>query len=360
MIKNTITIGDKIITTKTAECGENKKGMIICIHRDNNSIYGIKFNFEDAKFHKLQYDKKHKGILNKNQGLWLETKDFQIIPTTHKLQRRFNNFLLKNYLKTLEIIPTEIKRSKSIIESQRRNIKERLEYNQKNLDDIKKHQESIKKLEQANAPEIENYFQWYKKLQKHPDIKNILIEDNFLIIQTNDLIYHHFDDTIEDFNLGAYYIFIPNNFANEIRATNYKKQHKQGECFHPCIRRGTLCLGDDIRKETYKYFKENQILFLIYLLINFLKEPNYSSPYLKADRFRCAQPVTYHPIKVTDYLSDNNWYQHEKWSEKKYYKDLIHFYKLDINRFNENNIHLDYIETLNSKIEDCENSLENL
>ena len=117
MKKTIILIGDNIITNKNAECGEGKKGTIICNHNENEGIYGVKFDFDHKSFHKLQYDKKHIGILNDNKGLWLEPKDFKVDSIYSADKRMFNNILMKNYLQTLEIIPKEIERSKGVIKS---------------------------------------------------------------------------------------------------------------------------------------------------------------------------------------------------------------------------------------------------
>lgn len=351
MKKTVILIGDKIITNKTAECGEGKEGKIICQHYDNDSIYGIKFDFKDSSFHKLQYEKKDKGILNENEGLWLEKNDFKVIPISDENKRQFNSFMMTNFLKTIEKIPEEIKRSKNIIESQERSIKEREEYNKTSENEIEKYKKIIEELKNEKNPNPENYFQWYEKLKKHPDIKDIIIKDNYIIIQTNDLIYHHQNDLIEDFDLGAYYIFIPNDINSEIRAINYKRQYYKGNNFHPCIKyNGVICMGDNVRADISKYRKENQLLFLVYLLINFLKEPNYNRPYLTAEKFRCSQNVTYKPINIFDYLSDPNWKSFEKFNEKKFYKSMIEFYEKDIIRFKEKNINLNYIDQIESYI----------
>lgn len=351
MKKNVILIGDKIITTKTAECGEKKIGTIICNHPDNDAIFGIKFDFEDALFHKLQYEKDSDGILNKNQGLWLEAKDFKVIALPDENKRQFNHLMMKGYIRTLELNPKEIERSKSIIESCKNSIKEKEKYIEEHKKEIEKHKKSIEILEKQPNHEAENYFKWYEKLKKHPDINDIMIEKDHIIIKTNDLIYHHRDDTVADFNLGAFYIFIPENLSLEIKAINYKRQYNRGKLFHSCVKEGgIICMGDNVRKDINKYRKENQILFLIYLLINFLKEPNYEGPYLEAEKIRCMQKVTYKPKDIFDYLDYHKVSDNESWDEKQFYKDMIKNYEDDIKRFTEKNIHEDKINSLGSYI----------
>jgi hypothetical protein len=113
MKKNIILIGDEIITKDTAECGADKTGEIVCLHPDNDKIYGIKFDFEHPSLHKLQTEAKaRKGFLNDKAGLWLEPKDFNLVPVTNENKRRFNSLMLENYRKTLQIVPNEIKHCK--------------------------------------------------------------------------------------------------------------------------------------------------------------------------------------------------------------------------------------------------------
>ena len=351
MKKNIILIGDKIITKKTAECGEGKKGIIICQHEENDTVFGVKFNFENSKFHKLKFNKKHNGILNEKNGLWLSLKDFTVISEKDETKRKFNNMMFKGYIKTLDIIPNEIERSENIIRSCKNQIAERNAYNKENEKEIKKEKTSINKLKKQTNPEIENYYDLFNKLKKHKNIKDIIIDDNYIIIQTNDLIYHHKDDTIADFNIGAFYLFIPTDYTQEIKAINYKKQYNRGKIFHPCIKEeGYICTGDNVRKEIYGYLRKNQLLFLVYLLINFIKEPNYETPYLSADTFRCAQEVTYKPKKITNYLNYNLWYVNEVWNQIKEYQDIIKNCKKDIKLFKLKNIHSELINGYKARI----------
>lgn len=352
MKKNIILLGDKIITTKTAECKEKKQGIIICYHRDDNMIYGVKFDYENPFFHKLQYDNETKGILNENKGLWLRSSDFKVIPTKNNTKRKFNSLMTKNFFTTIKNISQEIKQSQDLIESIKRTIKERQQNNKRQGKEIEQHQELITALKKQKNPEIENYYNWYEKLLKHPNIEKIIIKDNYLIIKTGNLTYHHCDNKVQDFNLGAYYLYFSNELSTEIRAINYKKQFKRGTYFHPCIKEGgQICMGDIVKKEIHKYRKENQIVLAIFLLINFLKDPNYSSPYLYAEEFRCAQQVTYKPNNIFDYLSYDNWQSNETWDEKQLYIDSIKFYQKDIEIYKEKNIHLNLIAGIESKIE---------
>lgn len=330
-IPDVIMVGDNIITTKNAECGEGKKGNIICTHPDNENIYGIKFDFNNKFFHKLQYDKKHAGLLNKNRGLWLEVKDFKVIDIEERNKRQFNNIMFKNYTASLKLIPKEIERSKNLIKSCEQTIQERLAYNKTTEEEIKKHKKNVEALEKIKKPEPENYTAIYEKLLKNKNIKDIIVLQDFIIFQTNNLTYHHYDDLIEDFDLGAYYIYIPTDINNEIRIVNYKKQMNQGRYFHPCIREsGYVCMGDSVREMVNNYRKEAQIEFLIYLLINFLKEPNYGTPYMYAHSFRCAQPVTYKYKYLLDYLNHSNWRNNEKWNEAEFVKTMEKEYKKDL------------------------------
>jgi len=137
---------------------------------------------------------------------------------------------------------------------------------------------------------------------------------------------------------------------------------KKGTYSHPCVREGGyVCMGDLVRVGVNNYRKENQLVSLIYLLLNFLKEPNYGTPYRSAIDFRCAQPVTYKPKDILNYLSDSNWRRHEKWSDKLFYEDLIANYEKDITKLNQEIVDYEdqqpvanYIATLQSGLSEAQ------
>lgn len=351
-----IKLGDKIITKETAECGKNKAGKIICRHNEYENVYGIMFDSKDNHFHKLQYEEKHPGILNERKGLWLKPEDFTLIPNKNKNKRNFRDIMYSNHIEKIEAIPEVIKDKENIIKSYERGIKERIDYNKRAKEDVLKIEKDIKLLSKQKNPSFDNYDKIYEKLLKHSEINDIIMEKDYIIVKTKNLTYHHSDIKITDFDLGAYYIYIPFNLSNKIRAINYKRQLHRNNYFHPCITQsGEICMGDLVENEVYQYRKENELLFLVYLLINFLKEPNYGSPYADASEFRCAQPVTYKSKKALDYLNHSG-SDYAEWNSELYKKDRIKEYEKDIKRLKVEPNYSNHIERLEKYIIDLKNN----
>ncbi len=321
MKKAVIHLGDKIITTKKFPKGEGKKGIII--HKEQDA-YGIKFNesFEDC--HYLD------GILEERKGYYLETNQFKIISSYKCNDKRKENFihLLKDqsyYEKSLT--PLKIDREKNNKEWKRNEIKTLYRSIQNYEKEMIMHEENIKKIKKEWKKDINinNFEKEYDRLKKHKLIKNILVEESpttkikFIIVTTNNLTYRDNRNKADsnyykNFNLGAYKIFIPMNVNNAIKIINYKRQLYKGTYFHPCIRDGgMICFGEQVKEELNAYRKNGQYTPLIFLIINFLKEPNYRDPYIHAKIFDLAQDVTIKPKDVFNYLSHTYWRTYQKW-----------------------------------------------
>lgn len=325
-----IIIPSRIITTKKASIGFNKKGIIQEDYQEQKTVFQIILDKPDEKAHTF------KGLLPSKKGIFLKQEEFTVLPI-EKDKEKFELMMKHCHYKTLMIvIQQEIKECKSKI----RGDEDALNYHLENLKEIKetaiKNKELLKTLKtNSTKDKIENYANQYEKILKHPKIERIKILSDYIIITTTDLTYYDGKEQWGNFNLGAYHIFIPKNCKERknIQIINYKKQYKQGVIFHPCIKEeGRTCTGAQLSQEVNGYLKKNQIAFVVFCYLNFLEHPNEKGPYMNAHQFRCAQDVTFKPKNILDYLKQDEWYKHEKWDEKKYYKDIITAYQKDLKR----------------------------
>ena len=137
-------------------------------------------------------------------------------------------------------------------------------------------------------PDNARFVRQFEKLSSHPLIEKIQMEKEYLIITTKDITYHNArkNNKLPDFVLGAYYLFIPFNSSSKPRAINFKRQAYKGHHFHPCVKReGVMCLGSTVSDGVASYQRSSNYIELVYLLISFLKEPNYVGPYMPDYQF---------------------------------------------------------------------------
>ena len=319
-------LGDIIITTdKFCPIDKNKKqigpfpnlrGIIILQFAD---IFGIKFEKETEWTHDLG------EILLTKTGHFLAKEDFKIIDKykeKNKEKAEFIKAIKKSYYQKLAKIPSnlknlelEIKYKKEDIASNKRSIikyKHQIIDKGKQIDILKK---------KAEIPfDISIFEKQFDRLKKSSKIKDIKITENYIVITTNDLTYKKTFRIPSDFILGAYKIFIPSNSDISIKAINYKKHFKR-EYFHPCITiTNGICMGEEIRKEIEELRRKNQIDLIIFLLINFIEEPNYNSPYIDDLSFMCAQDITIKPKNIEEWLDISYWHNNEKWDDDLYTK----------------------------------------
>ena len=337
MIKAKYYLGDSIVTKPSAICGADKKGIIYCEHSELKNVFGIKLDDTKNKFHQLQEFKESRTKIPQRNGLWINKKDFTITTKEKEDARAFNEFLIKGYFYQLEEIPRYIRCNRSSIEDEESGIEEYISYIEDKKASIRRYICNIKKLQNTVIEQPKLNVQ-YEKIMKHKLIEKVFKERNYIVIKTKNLTYHHIDEYVPDFILGAYYIFIPitPDDYSSVKVINYKKQVRKIYYGHPCIKtQGQICLGDTVNAEIKKYKRENNYSMIVFLLINFLQQPNYDTPYIAAEDFRAAQPVTYKPEDVTDYLSKTDCDDNENWDEDKYTKKLIALYKKDLKIINE-------------------------
>ena len=321
MIKKTIHLGDKIITTKKFPYGAGKKATII---RQRDESYGAEFDEPIEMIDDILRGSHYlDNTLIEKKGYYLEPTEFKIIESysnKNKNKEEYIHLLKKEYYIQKGLIPQHIKSYEANIEYNKHDIQnsqKNIKRYEKNIKTTKKDIEKTKEIKELNISNLENEFD---KLIKHKLIKDITIDINneiqYIIVTTNDLTYHN-PKTIPDFVLGAYKIFIPLN-SDTIRIINYKKQMMQGAYFHPCIERDRTCFGARIKDEVTQYKQRKQYTLLIFLIINFLCEPNEDGPYIPAKTFSLAQPVTIKPKNIFNYLSNAYWDENEKWDDNKY------------------------------------------
>lgn len=331
-------MGDNIITTKKFKYGAGKKGILRIIRGDS---FGIQFTEALKKNANEKIGGSHDldQILKENTGYFLHHNEFKITNTytnANKNKELFVKMLQQKYYSDLANVPVKIKQIENNVTSKHRNIKDKHAMIKIQEEEVVKLLKTISKLKESPEKKVSitSFEKRFNKLKSHKLIKNIKLIENFIIITTEDLIYHGQD--IKDFNLGAFKIFLNREHLSTIPKTiNYKRQMLKGKYFHPCIEDGgQMCLGDQLRNEIEKLGEEGEIAALIFLLINFLQEPNYRDPYIRAHIFSLAQKVTLKPTNVLDYLSSNYWYENEIWDEIKFQEEK----KKLINRLGTDNI----------------------
>jgi hypothetical protein len=311
--------GDTIITTKDF-AKEGLKGKVV----STNPGYGIEF---DKPFDLGVMCKTHslKGLLPKETGCYLSRQEFEVVESyknTDKNKESFvksinNNFHsnLKNIPMNINILKSENKYRMDDIKSMKRNI---ISTNKELINNGKE----IEKLNKiiTNRPQMSSFETQFDRLMKSKKIKDVTIHKEYIIVTTNDLVYKKTSRIPSDFVLGAYKMFINTNNST-IKIINYKKHYRK-QYFHPCIRSGgDVCMGDEVRKEVKNYLDKNQIDLLIFLMIGFLEEPNYISPYIDDLSFMCAQPVTIKPRDPLNYIKESYWNRYENWDVEKYEKE---------------------------------------
>ena len=348
-----IIIPSRIITNKKSTIGADQKGIIYSNYEELKDIYQIFLDEPNENAHTF------KGIINSKRGIFLKQSEFDVVPI-EKPMDRFN--LMQEY-KFINNIIINGKKKTEALEYAIKSHKENLKYYQKELKNrgkmLKQDIVKLKNFKESLDGKPESFDNQYEKIIKHPKIDNIQIVDNYIIVTTKDLTYH--DGKIPDFILGAYHIFIPFNAIskNEIKIINYKRQYNLGHLFHPCVKEeGVVCTGDQLAYEINNFLKENQIAFLVFDYINFLENPNYGSPYIQANKFRASQDVSFKPKNILDYLKQSEWQAHEKWDNKKYYKDLILFWEKDLKIEQAKKIpNPDKINLINNEITSAQSSL---
>jgi len=311
-------MGDEIITTKAFEFGENMQGIIREVIDKN--IFAVEFEEHKDGMHKFS------DMLLKEDGYCLAKKDFNIVNQYSNSNKDKEGFVVKlrecHFTKLLNI-PSDIRD----LENQKRNNKSEIKSiatRTKKLEGELKKIDIEKNTIIKNAefiPENEKFAKQYDKLISHKLINDIIINDNYLIIKTEDLTFTEERTALPDFNLGAYYMFISTTSTQKPKVINYKKQLTKGGYHHPCIERGGhLCLGSVVGNGVDKCMKNGSYIELVYLLLNFLQEPNYNGPYIEAKFFISAQPVTIKPKSIEGWLNRDEW-RKEKFNQKKFDDD---------------------------------------
>lgn len=241
-----------------------------------------------------------------------------------KVEESLPQFLYNEHVK---IVPDVAKQ----IESQERDIRrtdENIETYSRETESHKKRKiilektlEELKKKKDDSPAELLKEFEiQLNKIAKHSKVENIKQLDGRLIIDTSSLTYKrkrkkHDDISIE---LGKFKFFIFDGWIKAINIENHYKGHG-----HPCFPPGNaepggICMGSAVQNEISKYFKEGNIAQIVFLLINFLEEPNYRSPHCKEENFHYIQKINAVPDNDSRYIDSGFWYDDVKWDEGKY------------------------------------------
>jgi len=140
--------------------------------------------------------------------------------------------------------------------------------------------------------------------------------DGNIIVTTGDIYYRDDRRAIKNFYIGAYKILF-NTSRGELKAVNYKR-HQSRTVFHPNIHSElfSICLGET--KVAVKHaINCKKYALATSILIDFLEEPNYGTPYNYISVFANMQDVTIKPRNEMNWFSESYWRKNEVWDTDK-------------------------------------------
>lgn len=326
-IKRKITVGDKIVTNKNFKPIGLDGELLKIEEKIQGEIFG-KVNQEEigdenlfiVKFNK-EYEFTHfldNQIMDEPVYAYLSKKEFdikekvnideEIIPLYEATiaLKDFNSSPIESLINHVRDIELNIKSEARTIKDLRDNLRS------KNLD-LKNAIVNKKFLNSDNETIIKRC----KKITNHNKIKSFeLTNDRSLIVTTEDLYFRCLDRDLPTFNLGGYKILIPAGITSRenIKIANYKRHYKMGSYHHPCINSELrVCLGDELSQTIDRLIVQKNIFQIIGMLIDFLQEPDYGSPYVDARIFYTHQPRTTRPRDQLNWFSSSYLRGNEDW-----------------------------------------------
>jgi len=143
---------------------------------------------------------------------------------------------------------------------------------------------------------------FYKDFENETKRSGFYSLRNTLVIQTRNLDYTgHF----HNFSLGSFIIFITFNTSGEDLVKVYNTTYKDGDYQHVCVKRGNICWGT-MGTESKKALKAVDIDKYLFLLINFLRKPNYDAPFRgEDDHKKNRRKVKIKPTHETEFSVEN-------------------------------------------------------
>lgn len=296
-------VGDRIITTKEfKEGGPRLRGTIIATDFLEN--YKVLFDKKANYCHTIG------DILLEKKGYVLCEREFKKIKKEDKnleaLSTYLNYFFITNSLCYKDDVARLQLSSKNTEETISRYLRE-----------LNEKKELLKKLEK-NPPKFSftnEINQQFLSIMKNKKIQSIDITDNYLIITTKSLTYKKTKGIKKEFELGQYKIFISFYQPVYVKAINITKQFRK-HYSHPCVKQGgSMCLGQEVAETLARYLQKRRIDAAIFLLISFLEEPNYVSPYIQDYEFQYSQKRNFIPKNPEDYLNESLVGEKEVWDE---------------------------------------------
>ena len=332
-------LGDKIVTNKhfkpimaDKEAFDLKEefldGVVVATRGD---FFCVDFGKEFPFTHSLE------KTLKGPTGYAVNRRDFKVVEsysTKDPKKSMFINVLRERQYTEAQKAPSEIEKIRQSAESKVGSIKQYVREIKNYESNLLKDNFKIKALEaKPGVSEISNNTieRQYEKLLSHKKIKTaeIIEKDNgnkYILVTTEDLTFHDEYRDIPDFVLGAYKMLIPINNGNGLKIVNYKK-HVLKEYYHPCIVGSNICMGNMVGDEIHRFNVEDRYLDTIYLMLNFLEEPDYGTPHLCAIKFMCGQNVTINPRNQFNWFDMGYWKNKEVWDGNKYTTENKEAYK---------------------------------
>jgi len=307
-MKKEIIIGSKIETNKSfkpvdeneVEIKLEEKNITGTVISKHLGLYTIMFEKEYPFTHYLMDSSFKEPVF-----CWLSEKEFNVVaePEIKDTQNKeiVSYFISKKY-ELLTKTPSEIKVAKTDFTSLERNAKS-IERDMNNyVNRLKSISLKIKRLEnklsfsELDTDAIVNQTEKLLDNPKIQDLKIVNAADNseVIVLTTKDLYFVDYERDYPTFNLGAYKIVFREDCEGNpiVRAFNFKKSFKNGDYSHPCVAGdGSLCLGANIKERISILLDKYKILQAASLLIDFLEEPNYGTPYIDAREFALAQEI---------------------------------------------------------------------
>lgn len=267
----------------------------------------IYMDSENPIFKKYILNEDKKLILvadSKNLCLIKKNKDKNKISIIKNIYDKLNkvNRTSSEYLAEIEIYTQKIEKLMLDIKSYRNS----LTLNSKKLENNKNY-----KIDFSSTTIAKEEEEYNKLVSSGLIVSYSHMDDSGIIFTTDDLLYN--GNGFKNYPIGAFKIMLKND---DIKIVNYKK-HVDSILMHPCISTDFhLCMGEDVRESVMKSYEENNYKRMLIILIDFLKNPNYGTPYNPIDKCVGAQPVTIRPRDEENYFNKSYWNKNEIWTEQ--------------------------------------------
>jgi hypothetical protein len=308
------------------ECEEINKGLefLVIMAQGNNSFVGMKLG-----------EARDYLCLNPNFVKFNELKCFSVFEN-----KSIDKFVGKN--KNIDLIVTFCRKDVTDVFAMTEHLKEHTSRNKQIENEIRINKEEMDTIENKLIvirnkykngidSSVNSIIRDLDKLKEDGKIIGYDLYHDCLVATTKDIYYKDERRSIENFYLGAYKIKI--GFDDSIKIINYKR-HSSKNIFHPNIDSTfSVCFGT-FSEIVNLAVAEKKYALAVNLIINFLGEPNYGTPFNYIFSFVNMQDVTIRPRSYLEWFSPTYWDANELWDAERAQKESEEAKKTMPNFFN--------------------------